>query len=387
MANSTSTRPSRLFYIDNIRVYLTVLVVLHHAAVAYGGSGGWPLKEAATDPVSPMLFLLFNALNQSYFMSFFFIFAGYFTPRSYERKGAAEFMKGRLIRLGIPIIFFLVFLAPFTYWVVANIAYAQNIPFNAIWREVLTFTSFRDISFGHLWFLEVLLIFALGYVVYRNLSSKGDQDEALDRFENGFPPNKVMVLCIGLLSISTFLVRIWFPIDTWIFSVQPAHMARYLFSFVVGILAYRADWFSKLNESQARLWGKIAILNTIALPLAIVVATGQGGSIDAFFGGITWQSVINSTWESISYMSIITWLLHTFRTRFNRQNSILSWMGSNVFGAYIFHQLVVVCVMIPLLGVSLPSVLKFVIVSLISTPLSFLLSHLIRKIPYIDRVI
>jgi peptidoglycan/LPS O-acetylase OafA/YrhL len=90
-----------MYYIDNIRVYLTVLVILHHVAVAYGGSGGWPIKEPATDAVSPIIFLLFNALNQSYFMSFFFILAGYFTPRSLERKGGASFIKDRLVRLEI----------------------------------------------------------------------------------------------------------------------------------------------------------------------------------------------------------------------------------------------------------------------------------------------
>ena len=55
----------RMFYVDNLRVYLTVLVVFHHVAVAYGGMGGWPLKEAPTDAISPIVFLLFNALNQS----------------------------------------------------------------------------------------------------------------------------------------------------------------------------------------------------------------------------------------------------------------------------------------------------------------------------------
>ncbi|MHA2290506.1 MAG: hypothetical protein ACXABG_17100 [Promethearchaeota archaeon] len=35
-----STKRSRIFYMDNIRVYLTILVVLHHLAVGYGGAGG-----------------------------------------------------------------------------------------------------------------------------------------------------------------------------------------------------------------------------------------------------------------------------------------------------------------------------------------------------------
>ena len=36
---------SRLFYLDNLRIYLTILVILHHAAIAYGGNGDWAVKD------------------------------------------------------------------------------------------------------------------------------------------------------------------------------------------------------------------------------------------------------------------------------------------------------------------------------------------------------
>ncbi len=192
MSESGASSKTRMFYIDNIRIYLTILVILHHVAVAYGGSGGWPLKETPTDAISPLIFLLFNALNQSYFMSFFFILAGYFTPRSFERRGFTSFLKGRLVRLGIPMLFFVVVLAPFTYWVVANFAHNLNIPFSEIWRDVLTFTSLQNISFGHLWFLGALLIFALGYVIIK-ISSNGKKLTTPDiLYENDFPPNRVI---------------------------------------------------------------------------------------------------------------------------------------------------------------------------------------------------
>lgn len=383
MSKSSVSSSSRMYYIDNIRIYLTILVILHHVAIAYGGSGGWPLIEPPTDPISPIIFLLFNAINQSYFMSFFFILAGYFTPRSLEKKGPTNFMKGRLIRLGIPMIFFVLFLAPFTYWLVAHFAGNLGISFYAIWRDVLTFTSFQNISFGHLWFLEVLLIFALGYVIY----SAQNRNRSNPRYENSFPPNKIIIGCIGVLAVTTFLVRIWFPINTWIFSVQPAHMVGYLFSFIVGILAYNGKWFDNLSTQQARFWGKIALINTIALSITIALTVSGGGGIDVFLGGITLQSLFNAIWESISYMSIVIWLLYFFRTRFNKENSLLRWMATNVFAAYIFHQIIVVAVMIPLLSVAWPSVIKFFIVSIISVPLSFLVSYLVKKIPYANRIL
>lgn len=86
-----SSGVKRMFYVDNIRIYLTILVIIFHVAIAYGGHGDWPLKETPTDPISPFLFTLFVAVTQSYFMSFFFLLSGYFTPRSYDKKGSILF--------------------------------------------------------------------------------------------------------------------------------------------------------------------------------------------------------------------------------------------------------------------------------------------------------
>jgi len=382
MTNSASGS-QRLYYIDNIRIYLTILVILHHISIAYGGSGDWFLKEAPTDSISPIIFLLFTALNQSYFMSFFFILAGYFTPRSVEKKGPADFLKGRLIRLGIPMLFYVVFLGPFTNWLIVNFAGNLGVSFYSIWIDVLTFTSLQDISFGHLWFLEVLLVFAIGYVIY----SAQNGNRSKPRYENSFPPNKTIIVCIGILAVSEFVVRIWFPINTWVFGVQPAHMVGYLFGFIIGVLAYRGKWFDNLSPQQARFWGKIALINTLALPVIIILVVGGGGSIDAFLGGVTLQSLLNAVWESTSYLSIVIWLLHFFKTRFNKEDRLLEWMAPNVFAAYIFHPVVIVAVMIPLLNVALPSVAKFFIVSIISVPLSFLVSYLVKQIPYADRIL
>ena len=40
----TNEKPkkTRLFFIDNLRTLLTVVVVLHHLAIVYGASGDFP---------------------------------------------------------------------------------------------------------------------------------------------------------------------------------------------------------------------------------------------------------------------------------------------------------------------------------------------------------
>ncbi|HEY9125733.1 MAG TPA: hypothetical protein VIM62_01320, partial [Acidobacteriaceae bacterium] len=41
-SRATSTRD---LYIDRLRSVMTALVILHHTAIVYGGSGGWFWKE------------------------------------------------------------------------------------------------------------------------------------------------------------------------------------------------------------------------------------------------------------------------------------------------------------------------------------------------------
>jgi len=62
-------------------------------------------------------------------------------------------------------------------------------------------------------------------------------------------------------------------------------------------------------------------------------------------------------------------------------------MAPNVFATYIFHQIIIVATMIPLLGLAWPSVFKFVVVPIIGVPLCFIVSSVIRKTPYADKVI
>src|SRR5580698_5073364 len=105
----------RDFYIDRLRSVMTVLVILHHTAITYGAPGGWfwtELKPSGT-PAS-LLLTLFVTTNQAYFMGFFFFLAGYFTPASLERKGYGRFLGDRLIRMRLPLLAFIIILAPLT---------------------------------------------------------------------------------------------------------------------------------------------------------------------------------------------------------------------------------------------------------------------------------
>ena len=119
---------SRLLFIDNIRVFLTILVILHHLMIMYAGSGSFLYNEGRQDTLTAVLGTWFCAVNQAYFMGFFLLIAAYFVPGSYDRKGAGHFLKDRLIRLGIPLVVYSWIISPLTWVVITYVTLGQLLP-------------------------------------------------------------------------------------------------------------------------------------------------------------------------------------------------------------------------------------------------------------------
>ncbi|MGY5873479.1 MAG: acyltransferase family protein [Candidatus Thorarchaeota archaeon] len=379
------SKSSRVFYIDNIRIYLTVLVILHHIAVGYGGSGAWLVTESSfypIDGVTVLLFTLFNAINQSYFMAFFFLLAGYFTPRSFEKKGGSAFSKDRLVRLGVPLVVYAVLISPIAEFMARNYAYAQNWTFEEI---ILNRINNIVIGVDHLWFLLALLFFAGFYVLYRRLRPAISSDDST----SSFPNDKVIIASIFVVAIISFIVRVVSPIGfSFFFNFQFGHFTHYAFMFCIGILAYHGKWFDKLSSSQAKRWIIVAVLVVIALPIMLITMIDLNApDFTPFLGGLTLESFIYSIWESFALLSISIGTLYVFKTKFNRSNKVLKNMGGSAYTAYIIHALIIIGLQILLLPVVLPAILKAVIVALIGIPLIFGLSALIRKIPGFSRVL
>jgi len=110
-------------------------------------------------------------------------------------------------------------------------------------------------------------------------------------------------------------------------------------------------------------------------------------TIVKFLGGMHWQAFGYALWETILFIGITVFLLYFFRDHFCKAGSLLRSMAKNVYTVYITHLTLLWGMNILFLSVSIPTILKFFIVSLITIPLSFLLSSLIRKIPYATRVL
>jgi surface polysaccharide O-acyltransferase-like enzyme len=378
----------RLLFVDNIRVFLTILVILHHLMITYAGTGNWYYTEGRQDFVTNTIGGWFCATNQAYFMGLFLLISAYFVPGSYDRKGPSRFLKDRLIRLGIPLAVYSWVINPLFLYVGLTLADGLSM---SLWRFVAAeyFSKYGQpvLGAGPLWFVEVLLIFSLVYVLWRLLTRSRPPEPPV---ETAFPCNGSIALFALLLGVAGFLVRQFFLIDEYNFkplNLQFPFFAQYIALFVVGLIAYRRNWLLGLPDKVGRLWlGLAALLILSWVPLMLV--GGATTSFDPYRGGWHWQAFAYAVWESFLCISMCIGVIYAFRRYLNRRGKLAEFLVPNAYTAYIIHALVITTVaLIARDLLPIYPLLKWVVVALVSVPLCFGLSSLIRKIPYTDRVL
>ena len=389
-AAAQSSVSARLWYLDNLRTAVITLVVLGHVAVSYGAAGDWYLRgEGETSPLAYVLMLPLMAIGASFMMGLLFLIAGYFTPRSYDRKGAGQFLVDRLKRLGIPLVFFAVVINPLNEYLVMTHAGAFQ---GSYWSFLQAYVGNLDSSgIGIMWFVEALLIFCICYALWRLLTRSV---AALP--QNGaaglgkVPTNSAVALFALGLGVVTFLVRLWAPVNKFFEPehLEFAHFPQYIALFTLGIVAYRRNWLTAFSDAQARAWRWIALICVLLLPVLVVVAGALNGSLDERgAGGLNWLSLAYSVWEGFMSLAMVITVLAWFRRRFNQQGRLAKAMSESSFAVYVLHPIIIVPLALALTGIPMNATLKFILVAPVAVALCYVIAYYVRKLPYVKSVL
>lgn len=361
--------PNRSVFIDRLRVAVTALVILHHGAIVYGGSGGWYWREEPD--ASNRLLLLFNAVNQSWFMGFFFLLAGYYTPAAFDRKGPVRFLADRFARLGLPLLAYVLVLSPLT---IALARTTRGHPFWPGWWQMIR--EFRGEP-GPLWFAGALLLFALAYTAWRRLwPGPAPAWSALPRPPLLFAAGVV----IGLVS---FLVRLGMPVGRNIAGLQPGYFPPYVLLFAAGCLAARNRLLDRVTFGDARPWLVVSFVLFLVLPVVIGLRMDRG----SFSGGWTFNAAFYALWDPFMAWGIVLGLLWGSREYLGAGGALTAHLARHAYGAYIVHPPVLVGLSLLARGWPLPSLLKFAIVGLAACAGSFALATLLLFVPGLRRIL
>lgn len=373
----------RLDYIDNIRILLTGIVVLHHLAITYGAPGGWYYREfEVTDlDLLPLITLvLFAASNQAYFMGFFFLLGGFFSAKSLTKKGPKTFLIQRILRLGIPIFLFVYLISPILRLSFRRIRYKSAINLDSIRSTYLQLDFAYEL--GPMWFVVLLLIFSLLLPFLIKYIQK--YAAVLTN-----PSRQHVLLIAFLIGFATFLVRIPFPVGTVFqpINLQTPYLIQYIFLFYFGAVVYFAGWEKEIPAISLKFWLHLDLLMVGLMPILFFLSGGASGDVTPALGGFQWQSLALSIWEQVFCLCTITSLLVVFYKFFNQSTNLTRELAASSYAAYILHPLVLVILAAVLQNYRYSPLLKITITAVPALILCFLTASAFRRLPGINSIL
>jgi len=319
---------SRLVFLDPIRVGLTVLVILHHLSITYGGGGSWYYKEADAPELIRLLLTVFTATNQSFFMGFFFLIAGYLMPQVLARKGVAAYVSDRAVRLGVPIFLFGYFLDPLTN------ALAVGAKSGDVVSALLTRIQHNEFGLGPLWFNQALMIGALIWIF-------APRAIRLERLMARIPgPHTGIALAALAWAVLAFVLRLAVPVGQNVFGMQLGYFASYIILFFGGAWAAQHRLLERVTLRHAWPW---IVVSLIGFPTLWIFAARSGAfSTDVWRGGWHVAALVYAVWEPLVATGVIVGALALFRRLYPVGKPLMTRLAKASYAAFIIHPPLVV---------------------------------------------
>jgi len=358
--------------------------------VTYVEVGWWYYKESnPVDPFSDIFFLFLVSIGgvfQTSLLGLFFLLGGYFTPKSYDRKGVWSFWKERLIRLGIPLLLYIVLINPILIYTLAKIGIP---PWNTLlmlkgsfidyyfsrflsWEDFIDFLTFS----GPMWFLKVLLIFTTIYTFWRQITKLDSiQGEIPNQFS--IPRYSYLLLLAIGLGCLTFIVRIFLPIDIRPLEIPWGQLIQYLMMFSIGVICVRYLWFEKMSKKHVKIWLITIIISLVIIYINFFIAIAMDVDFVDFTGGANLHAFLFAMVDNVICMGVIFILIKVFYAKFNKQGSILRNLSTSAYNMYLLHPPVLVTISLGFSSLDLYPIIKLTIVFLLTVIICYLLSHFI----------
>ncbi|MFC1696111.1 acyltransferase family protein [Pseudomonadota bacterium] len=170
LGSQTTTSLERIYALDALRASTMILGVFLHGAVAYMTLPLpgllWPVSDPSSGPGFDLVLWYLHGFR----IPLFFLVAGFFASLLCELRGVHGYARQRLTRIAAPLLVAVLVILPASYYLWGLGLMEQDM---VSWREVRRM-SFHDpvlkneiLGLGHLWFLQYLLIYSLGYYLVR----------------------------------------------------------------------------------------------------------------------------------------------------------------------------------------------------------------------------
>lgn len=356
MTASKETADPRRHDLDNLRSFLTSLVIVHHAGAAYGGAGMGGLFKSTLFPSKFVSLPLwqFDAFCQTFFMGLFFWISGRVSAQSLRRldkrgETRASFVTSKATRLLMPAIAYTVILNP-----LLHVLCLPEWDIKAV-RESITkyFSSVKGIR-GPVWYSATLFVFdALAATTLPRQPNQQNTRLAKRRYNFAAHWGWVAV------AATSFLVRIWYPVGKtlWPLNIQAGYAAQYVFAYTMGQLSFAhgtqtfSGPFSYHATGSSRTTPpllSVSILSVCILHLALAPQlllepdSWMKNIMNDISGGWSWVSMVYAGWNELSFALVGPVLMEYFYKWHRGRAASWIWQPRYSYAAFLFHYVVII---------------------------------------------
>ncbi len=375
---------------DYLRSFGVLLVLLHHAVLAYvtfGFLNPYDFMQTFSPVVDAAKWVGFDRialLNDTFFMPLLFFVSGLFVWKSLQSKGVLRFLTGRFLRLGIPFVFGLLVIIPAAFYpTVLENHLVYQVPlkgFGAFWLDYVKGGLNPP---GPLWFVWLLLAFDVlavlwyGFLRATGLKSSRTSSPILDN------PLVFAGVLIGLSFAAYLPMRIAFGPGQWggpgPFRLEVVRAFWYLLYFGMGV-AVGARGLSKgafrSDGPFAKTWWAW-----------LLAGAGSYGILTWIFSSQELSSKVGVYIFLIEAALVVLALTALFLRIFRKPIRVLDNLSRCSYGMYLLHYLVIIWLQYAVLRTSLTVGWKFAIVYVGGVALCWAATAAFRRVPLVRRVI
>ena len=352
---------NRVYFLDNLRTFMIFLVVLLHSSIVYEDRGYgalfWIVDDYSTNHLADTL----NSILDIFIMPTIFFISGYFTVPSLKSKNNWTFIKARFKRLIIPWGIAVLTLIPL-YKII--FLYSRKIP-QENWTDYFHFSN-GIFSQSWLWFLPVLFLFNMLYVCFSNIEMKLSK-----LYLKGIIG---VIFVLGLIysfSMDMLNARGW--TKTVLLDFQNERLLIYFMIFLLGGLCYKLKIF-KSNPKGKKLY--IAVLFTAWIPISLYHYF-MNASVFVF------SEIVDTLMLWVSYhlslFSMLYIMINSFSYYLDKQGKLRKELNNNSYSVYIIHVIVLGIIALIMLNTAIPSLLKFMLLTVSTFVVSNLIVSYYRK--------
>ncbi len=366
----------RIGALDRLRSLVILLVVLHHSIIPYAKNGvsWWYVQDSG----GVVWFDIALLLNDTFMMPTIFFVVGYFLPSSLLRS-ATMFFAAKAKRLILPLVFGVFFLGPI-------IAYIKALDHGGVTESYLSFWFFRYLSQGiehfHFWFLGVLFVFVSLAWLFRTwlLSQSKFWQSIIQHFRT--MKLSLLYFYAALLGMLVLLISSQVQFELWvnlsgILVFQPSRLPIYGGFFIMGLVAANAGW--QLQEFSLP---RLRLLLPFALVFCVALIASKAG-FSQLPRGLT--LALSSFFYPLVAMSLFLVALHGALAVVRLKPRLGVSRAS--YGIYLLHLPLVVVLQYILVGLTYSPWLKAALVTVVAGVASYLLIHLIIRLPVVRTII